>query len=152
MSLRSGSGMFGSYKRAPITARPSAAAAKNTALCVDDSAFAGAFVRKALEKGGISTIEAVNAADANKILHQSPVRLVIVDWNMPGMDGGELVRKLRLIPGMTDVKVMSITGDSREKRMEEAAEIGCDAFTPKPFKPHELLMLVRELISEKPKP
>jgi CheY-like chemotaxis protein len=142
--------MFGAYKRAPMSARPAAAVAKNTVLCVDDSAVARTFVRKALEKGGITVLEAVNAADANKVLHETPVRLVIVDWNMPGMDGGELVRKLRLIPGMADAKVIFITGDSSVERIEEAEAIGCDAFIPKPFKPDELLLCVRALLIDKP--
>lgn len=64
---------------------------------------------------------------------------MVVDINMPGMDGLEFVRRLRTELGMTDVPVLVCSTEAAEADQAAARQAGADGFLPKPWQPAELL-------------
>ena len=69
---------------------------------------------------------------------------MVVDINMPGMDGLEFIRRLRGELGMTGVPVLVCSTEAAEADREAARRAGADAFLPKPWQPAELLAAVAE--------
>ena len=112
------------------------------ALVIDDSRAMRAILRKYLRSLYFEVEEAGNGLEALARLRElGPVDLVLVDWNMPGMDGLEFTRSLRATPEYQDVRVMMVTSETDVSRMVLALEAGVDEYVMKPF--------TRGVISEK---
>jgi DNA-binding response OmpR family regulator len=71
---------------------------------------------------------------------------VLLDWNMPVMDGEEFCRRLRATPGFGKVPVILLTVKKDEASELEALHFGADDFLHKPFEPEELLARVRSVL------
>ena len=107
------------------------------ALIVDDSRFVRGFVRGMLEERGI---ECTEAADGQAGLDQlqaqaqagTPVDLALVDWNMPVMDGLEMLKQLRAA-GFAAMKVMMVTTEAENDFIIRALDAGADEYLMKPF-------------------
>jgi CheY-like chemotaxis protein len=72
--------------------------------------------------------------------------VILLDIGMPGLDGYEVARRLRELPGLRDVPIWALTGHGREEDRQRALEAGCDLHLVKPFRPEalrELLEVVR---------
>ena len=76
------------------------------------------------------------------------VDAMVVDINMPGMDGLEFIRRLRGELGMTGVPVLVCSTEAGAADREAARQAGADAFLPKPWQPAELLAAVAERLGE----
>jgi two-component system, chemotaxis family, chemotaxis protein CheY len=87
--------------------------------------------------------EGLDAAARDPGLHG-----MVVDINMPGMDGLEFVRRLRGELGMTEVPVLVCSTEATETDRAAARAAGADAFLPKPWQPAELLAAVAERLGE----
>jgi two-component system chemotaxis response regulator CheY len=95
-----------------------------------------------LREVGYEVCDAANGKAALVRLAEEPdVSVVLVDWNMPEMDGLEFVRCLRSDPGKAGVKVMMVTTETEIDRMVTALEAGADEYVMKPF--------TAEIISDK---
>lgn len=109
------------------------------ALIVDDSTFIREYLRKLLSHMGIVCAEAVDGSDALAVLaSQGDFDLMLLDLNMPVMNGLECVRVLRqarLHPGM---KVMMVTTEADNHFIAKALDNGADEFLMKPFTPESL--------------
>jgi two-component system chemotaxis response regulator CheY len=73
---------------------------------------------------------------------------MVVDINMPGMDGLEFIRRLRTELGMTDVPVLVCSTEAAEGDREAARRAGADGFLAKPWRPAELLAALAERLGE----
>lgn len=103
------------------------------ALIVDDSRFVRGFLRSLLEDRGIECEEAADGQAALDRVHGSaPFNLAFVDWNMPVMNGLEMVKKLRG-EGYLDVKVMMVTTEGESEFILRALDAGADEYLMKPF-------------------
>jgi two-component system chemotaxis response regulator CheY len=103
------------------------------ALIVDDSRFVRDFVRRMLEERGIECEEAADGQAGMTRLHDGdPFDLALVDWNMPVMDGFEMLRSLRA-EGYSDVKVMMVTTEAENDFIIRALDAGADEYLMKPF-------------------
>jgi len=83
------------------------------------------------------------AADGAEALAQVAARcpdLILTDLMMPGVDGAELARRLKADPTTRDLPIIAMSGGPNRA---EALAAGCDDFIPKPFRPRELVELVR---------
>ncbi len=108
-------------------------ALKKTWLIVDDSRVIRGIARGILENLGFATEE---AEDGQKALDACIKRMpdaVLLDWNMPVMNGIEFLRKLRAMPNGTSPKVFFCTTENEMTRIVEALETGADEFIMKPF-------------------
>ena len=107
------------------------------ALIVDDSRFARVFLRGMLEERGIECLEAGDGQAGLNVLHNqcskgAPFDLALVDWNMPVMDGLEMLKQLRA-DGFSSMKVMMVTNEAENDYILRALDAGADEYLMKPF-------------------
>lgn len=112
-------------------------------LIVDDDDIALAIARKVLEQDGHSVILAGNGKEAQEIIRQEPVEAVILDWNMPLMNGIELTRYIRSNGGLQYTYILMITARNKKEDLLQGLSAGANDFITKPFEPAELLLRVR---------
>ena len=118
-------------------------------LIVDDQQDARAILRNMLAEFGVTQIfEASNGDEADMFLDTAfeYVDMVICDWNMPGVTGMELLKKLR---GMgIDIPFLMVTGRSDMKSVVQARETGVSAYIRKPFSPVQLEVKLRVVMQK----
>jgi len=107
------------------------------ALIVDDSRFVRSFLRRMLEGRGIECAEAGDGQAGLDQLHASvdagsSFDLALVDWNMPVMDGLEMLKRLRA-EGFAAMKVMMVTTEAENDFIIRALDAGADEYLMKPF-------------------
>ena len=103
------------------------------ALIVDDSRFVRDYLRSLLEAKGIECEEAGDGQTGIGLLNTGmPFDLALVDWNMPVMDGLEMVRQARA-QGFVGVKVVMVTVEADNDFILRALEAGADEYLMKPF-------------------
>ena len=103
------------------------------ALIVDDSRFVRGYLRGLLEEKGIECEEAANGqAGMERLNAGPPFDLALVDWNMPVMNGLEMLEQLRA-QGLASVKVMMVTTEAENDFIVRALDAGADEYLMKPF-------------------
>lgn len=103
-------------------------------LVVDDSAAMRAYLRAMLEAEGVEdVIEAPNALEALRVLARQPVRLVLLDINMPTLSGLELLSMIRQNPTHREMPVVMVTTEGRASERQRAASLGATGYLTKPF-------------------
>ncbi|MGA2633804.1 MAG: response regulator [Terracidiphilus sp.] len=103
------------------------------ALIVDDSRFVRGLLRGMLEERGIECEEATDGQGGLDLLHSDMhFELALVDWNMPVMDGLEMLKRLRS-EGFDGIKVMMVTTEAENDFIVRALEAGADEYLMKPF-------------------
>ncbi|MGD0731401.1 MAG: response regulator [Terracidiphilus sp.] len=103
------------------------------ALIVDDSRFVRGFLRGLLEERGIECQEAADGqAGLDRLREDAPFDLALVDWNMPVMNGLEMLTQLRE-EGFDGVKVMMVTTEAENEFITRALDAGADEYMMKPF-------------------
>jgi two-component system chemotaxis response regulator CheY len=103
------------------------------ALIVDDSRFVRGFLRGLLEERGIECAEAADGqAGLDRLNGGAPFDLALVDWNMPVMDGLEMLKRLRA-DGFKKMKVMMVTTEAENDFIIRALDAGADEYLMKPF-------------------
>ncbi|MGL4553357.1 MAG: response regulator [Gemmataceae bacterium] len=104
------------------------------ALVIDDSRSVRLIVGGYLRDAGFDTLEAADGRAALEQLRLNPdVRLIMVDWNMPVMDGIEFIRAVRAEPGCRGVKVLMATSETESAQVARALAAGADEYLMKPF-------------------
>ena len=109
-------------------------------MIVDDSRMVRAVVKKILTKGNYEVIEAVDGDSALLAIEQEHPDLVLLDIVMPGIDGNEVLRRVRLTESGKNLPVVVLT--SNDSLVNEG--IGESGRFPKPFKSDELLLMLRD--------
>jgi two-component system chemotaxis response regulator CheY len=120
-------------------------------LIVDDSPLLRATARRAALQAGVAASklrEACNGQEALERLREEPADLVLLDINMPVMDGFAFVEEKIKDPGLADIKVALVTTEGNEKRLARMAELGVEHYLHKPFEPEELRDLILQLFAE----
>jgi len=105
------------------------------ALVVDDSRTIRIIIRRILIELGYEVREAANGIEALKVLEteKTAVKLVLADWNMPEMNGMELLKSLRQNPEFDSLKVIMVTTETEMDQMASALEAGANEYVMKPF-------------------
>jgi two-component system chemotaxis response regulator CheY len=105
------------------------------ALVVDDSKTIRMIIRRVLTELGFEVCEAANGIEALKVLstEKTAVSLVLADWNMPEMNGLELVKSLRQKPEFASTKIIMVTTETEIGQMTSALEAGANEYVMKPF-------------------
>jgi two-component system chemotaxis response regulator CheY len=104
------------------------------ALVVDDSKTIRILLREQLKKLGFEVTEAVDGHQAlNRLKNMPQVDLVLVDWNMPEMDGISFVRAVRAESGYATLPMMMVTTNAELSQVSKALEAGVDEYIMKPF-------------------
>jgi two-component system chemotaxis response regulator CheY len=103
------------------------------ALIVDDSRFVRGFLRGLLQEKGIECEEAADGQAGLDRLHGDHIfDLALLDWNMPVMNGLEMLKELRA-EGFNGIKVMMVTTEAENDFILRALEAGADEYLMKPF-------------------
>lgn len=114
-----------------------------TVLVVDDAKLNRTVARAMLEMSGFRTLEARSGAQALTQIWECAPDLVITDIDMPGMNGIELIRQLRLTPAL---RLLPVIASSAGFNAEGALHAGADAFVGKPLIYEQLMFQVRRLL------
>lgn len=104
-----------------------------TCLIVDDSRIIRKVARRIVEGLGFEVDEAADGSEALAYCAATLPEVVLVDWNMPVMDGLTFLRRLRALPGGEAPKVLFCTIETRADRIAEALSAGADDYVMKPF-------------------
>jgi two-component system chemotaxis response regulator CheY len=121
-------------------------------LIVDDSPLLRATARRAVLQAGATPAlvrEAQNGKEALDLLAEDPADVVLLDINMPVMDGFQFVEAKAKIPALAATKVALVTTEGNRKRLDRMSQLGVEHYLRKPFEPEELRSLVKALFEEK---
>ena len=102
-------------------------------LVVDDSRVVRKAARRILERHGFAVREAEDGALALQACHERLPRLVLLDWNMPVMDGLQFVSAVRANPAWRQVTLMMVTTESEHSQIVRALAAGAHEYVIKPF-------------------
>jgi two-component system, chemotaxis family, chemotaxis protein CheY len=123
------------------------------ALIVDDSSAVRTFVRAALENSGFAQVhEAATGFEALRLLTGQAFDVVIVDVNMPDLNGLELLAFVRKSGKQASAKKILISTEGGGVNAQKGAELGADAFLTKPFEVQALRSLIESLLAKEVHP
>jgi two-component system, chemotaxis family, chemotaxis protein CheY len=105
------------------------------ALVVDDSRAVRMILARTLKELGYEVREAANGQEALEIIEaeKSDVKLVLADWNMPEINGLELLKRLRQNPELSSLVIVMVTTETELDQMTAALEAGANEYVMKPF-------------------
>ena len=115
----------------------------STILIADDDLAVRTILRAVLQREGYEVVEAANGREALEALHQARPALVMLDVEMPEMDGWEALERIR---ESTDVPVMMLSAHAGEAHTVRGLRAGADDYVAKPFTKNELLARVDALL------
>ncbi len=115
-------------------------------MTADDSASVRQMVNFTLTQAGYEVVEAVDGEDALEKLESMPVNMLFADLNMPKMDGIELIRQVRKNPRYKFMPIVMLTTESQMKKKQEGKTAGATGWIVKPFRPEQLIGVVRKVL------
>jgi DNA-binding response OmpR family regulator len=113
---------------------------------VDDQPALLQMLRFALNFQGLTVIEAVDGTDALEKISTQHVDMLITDWQMPAMDGLELIRRLRNIEAYADLPTVVISCRDDLEARKEARSLGVMTWLKKPFRISEIQLVVEHTL------
>lgn len=119
---------------------------KKTVLCVEDNKTNMLLVSRVVEAEGHNLISAEDSEVALKELAKGVPDIILLDVNLPGMNGLELARKIRTDLQYTEVPIIAITANVLVGDKERTIEAGCNDYLPKPLDIRKLRELMREYL------
>jgi CheY-like chemotaxis protein len=120
-------------------------------LVVDDNPVNLKLVRFLLESEGYDVRSAADAFGVMELLQQFSPRLIIMDIQLPGMDGLTLTRQLKADPRTKDIVIVAMTAYAMKNDAERALKAGCDGYIAKPIDTYTLPQLIAEYLSMSPR-
>ena len=115
-------------------------------LVIEDHEDNRRIVRDLLTTAGYDILEADTGEDGLLLAELHAPDLVLMDIDLPGMDGYEATRRIRSHPLLGAVPIIAVTSYALSGDDELAFAAGCDAYVAKPFSPRALLATVREFV------
>jgi two-component system cell cycle response regulator DivK len=104
-----------------------------TILYVEDNIDNRTLVRRVLTAEGYTVLEAVNATQALEILKNTKPSLILMDINMPDIDGYTLTTQIKGTPGLGSIPIIALTANVMRGDRERSLEAGCDGYIQKPI-------------------
>ena len=123
---------------------------KGTILYVEDNPDNRLLVRRILLSEDYSLLEATDAMDALNVLKTAHPDLILMDINMPDMDGYTLTAKIKSMPGFERVPILAVTANVMRGDKEKTLEAGCDGYIQKPLDIEQLTREIEKFISRRP--
>jgi two-component system chemotaxis response regulator CheY len=116
------------------------------ALVVDDSSPTRLILSRMLQQLGFAVNQAVCGTDGLQRLHEGePPDVVLVDWHMPDMDGGQFVRQVRTDRRYAEVRLLLVTGEEDQTQLNAALRDGADGCLRKPFNRDKMMETLKLL-------
>ena len=117
-----------------------------TILVVEDTEDNRRILRDLLGGAGYNMIEAYDGAEGVAKASEHKPDLILMDIQMPVMDGYEATRRIKADPALRAIPVIAVTSYALSGDEEKARTAGCDGYVAKPFSPRQMLAKVREII------
>jgi two-component system, cell cycle response regulator DivK len=117
-------------------------------LIVEDTEDNRQIIRDLLTNFDYELIEATNGAEGVALAQSHHPDLILMDIQLPVMDGYEATRRIRAIPELAQVPIIAVTSYALSGDEAKARDAGCDGYVAKPFSPRQLLAKVREFLPE----
>ncbi len=115
-------------------------------LVVEDQEDNRKIMNDLLSSAGYEVIEAVTGEEALRVVEAERPDLILMDIQLPGLDGLEATRRIKANPALRHIPVIAVTSYALSGDKAKALEAGCDAYFSKPVSPRALLAKVREYI------
>ncbi len=117
-------------------------------LIVEDQEDNRKILRDLLSSAGFELLEAVTGEDGVAQAAAHVPDLILMDIQLPGMDGYEATRRIKANPGLTKIPIIAVTSYALSGDDVKAMAAGCDAYVTKPFSPRALLVKIREFLPD----
>jgi len=118
-------------------------------LVVEDQEDNRQILRDLLSNAGYEMTEAVDGQEALAEVAKQRPDLIIMDIQLPVMDGYEATRRIRTSPDLKSVPIIAVTSYALAGDESKALAAGCDAYVTKPFSPRQLLAKIREYLPDR---
>jgi len=119
----------------------------STVFIVDDSVTILMSLEAILRKGGFTVAKAASGEEAvTKLQGGLKPNLVITDIHMPGMNGIELIRKIRIMAGIQFVPILVVTTESQQAKRDEARAAKATGWLVKPVKPDDMMKVIKQIL------
>jgi len=115
-------------------------------LLADDDAALRRLIRATFSDAEFVLLQAVDGSEALSLAQEQHPAVVLLDVNMPGLDGFEVCRRLKGDPATSDIKIIMLTARGADRDRLEARNAGADEYFVKPFSPIQLLDKVYALL------
>jgi CheY-like chemotaxis protein len=122
-----------------MIASPQQRPSTRTILVVDDDDDVRGLLRATIERGVHRVVTADDGEEALRLIYLAAPDLVLLDVNMPGMDGPEVCRRLKANPATRAITVLMLTAAAQDADRQRGLEAGADGYITKPFSPLALL-------------
>jgi CheY-like chemotaxis protein len=117
-----------------------------TVLIADDESSMRLLVHATIESDEYAVVEAVDGAEAWAMIEKLKPSLVLLDVQMPGRTGLEVLRAIKADPSLNSTRVILLTSKAQEGDVEAGLIAGADFYLTKPFSPLDLLTRVEEAL------
>ena len=117
-------------------------------LVVEDQEDLREIARFALEGAGYEVVEAATGAEGVAMAETEHPDLVVMDIQLPVLDGYECTRRIKALPGMGLTTVIAVSSFAMKGDEEKARTAGCDGYVTKPYSPKQLVDLVRQFLAK----
>jgi CheY-like chemotaxis protein len=123
---------------------PSALQLLRTVIIADDESSMRLLVHATIDSDDFTVLEAANGTEAWAMIQEQKPSLILLDVDMPGLNGLEVLRLVKSDPAYKDTCVILLTADAQEAEVEAGLLAGADFYLTKPFSPLDLLSRVEE--------
>ncbi len=120
---------------------------KEKILIVEDNPQNMKLLEMTLRAGNYTLLKAFDGEEALDIATREQPALIIMDIQLPKLNGLEVIRRLRQLPEFKSVPIMAITAYAMKGDEEKFIAVGCDAYLPKPIDTRKLPKVVAEMLS-----
>jgi two-component system chemotaxis response regulator CheY len=115
-------------------------------MTVDDSASIRQMVNFTLRNAGYDVVEAVDGQDALNKVDSQTVNMVLVDLNMPNLNGIGLIQALRARPDCKFIPIVMLTAESQAEKKQKGKSVGATGWIVKPFRPKQMVAVVKKVL------
>ena len=122
---------------------------KGTILYVEDNPDNRLLVKRILTAENYKLLEATNAAQAINLLETTTPDLILMDINMPDMDGYTLTTRIRSMSGLERVPILALTANVMRGDKEKTLEAGCDGYIQKPLDVDQLIREIEKFLARR---
>ncbi len=123
---------------------------KGTVLYIEDNPDNRLLVKRVLLAEGYTLLEAGGAREALDVLKSAHPELILMDINMPDVDGYSLTAQIKAMPGFELVPILALTANVMRGDKEKTLEAGCDGYIQKPIDIDQLSREIEKYIARRP--
>ena len=119
-----------------------------TILIADDSDMMRKIAKMTIEKGGYAAVEAANGAEAVEVALKEMPQLILLDAEMPEMDGWEASKALKANPVTAGIPILICTGHDLSDEEDLIKESGVSGYISKPYNPAQMIAKIKETLGQ----